>query len=138
VVDREVSRRKVATLRNYLMRLAAFRGFPESEFVANPDVHVLAERYLHLAMECVLDLAAQIVRAEGLSTPSTNAETFDILARAGLLSPELATRLRQWAKFRNVLVHLYLDIDHNVSYRSICHELEDLEAFADLIERRVQ
>lgn len=96
-----------------------------------------AERYLHLAMECVLDLAAQLIRGEGLSTPSTNAETFDILAQAGLMAPGLGHRLRKWAGFRNILVHLYLDLDHRVSYHSICYELGDLEEFADLIESRL-
>ena len=41
----------------------------------------------------------------------------------------LAKRLKGWMGFRNVLVHLYLEIDHDRSYDTICNELGDLEEF---------
>lgn len=131
MVDQEIFSRRLAALRDYLNKLAAFRPLSEAEFIATPAYHDLAERYLHLAMEAVLDLANHAVASEGLRTPETNADVFTVLEEAGALPAPLAEQLRGWAGFRNVLVHQYLSIDHAVSYRAIQHELIDLEAFAD-------
>lgn len=59
----------------------------------------------------------------------TNAAAFEKLAKAGLMESDLAARLQGWARFRNVLVHLYLDIDHARTYRVIQSELGDLSEF---------
>jgi uncharacterized protein YutE (UPF0331/DUF86 family) len=39
--------------------------------------------------------------------------------------------------FRNVLVHLYLDIDHRVSWRAITAERGDLTEFRQAVARVV-
>jgi len=130
MVDREIFSRRLAALRGYLEKLRAFQPTSEQEFRRSPAIHDLAERYLHLAMECVLDLANQAVAEEGLPTPETNQDTFTRLEQAGAIPSDLAARLRSWAGFRNILVHQYLDIDHGIAWNAIQKELGDLEAFA--------
>jgi uncharacterized protein YutE (UPF0331/DUF86 family) len=118
-------------LAGYLTRLRAFRDVTREEFVAEPSLHDLAERYLHLAVEAGLDLANHWIAGAGLPTPDANRDTFTTLERAGELAPDLAERLRGWAGFRNILVHEYLAIDHGVAYRAIVDELGELDALAD-------
>lgn len=130
MVDQEIFSRRLEALHGYLEKLKAFREADEEEFVREPALHVLAERYLHLAVEACLDLANHWISDRALPTPDANRDTFTILERAGELSPELADKLRGWAGFRNVLVHDYLEIDHSVAYRAIQKELADLEMFA--------
>ena len=93
-------------------------------------MHQLAERYLHLACEAVLDIANHIIAEEGLPQPGTNKESITILEKEGILSPDLAERLRKWMGFRNVLVHLYMEIDHGRVYDAMSEDLGDLEEFA--------
>jgi uncharacterized protein YutE (UPF0331/DUF86 family) len=131
MVDREIFSRRLAALRDYLMKLKAFRGTTEQEFRSSPAIHDLAERYLHLAMECVLDLGNHFLADARLPAPETNQDTFSRLGDAGAIGPDLAARLRAWAGFRNILVHQYLDIDHRIAWNAIQNELGDLEAFAD-------
>jgi uncharacterized protein YutE (UPF0331/DUF86 family) len=130
MVDREIFSRRLAALRGYLEKLRAFQQTSEHEFRGSPAIHDLAERYLHLAMECVLDLGNHYAAEEGLPTPETNQDTFTRLEQAEAISPGLAARLRSWAGFRNILVHQYLDIDHGIAWHAIQNELGDLEAFA--------
>jgi uncharacterized protein YutE (UPF0331/DUF86 family) len=130
MVDREIFSRRLAALRGYLEKLRAFQGTSEQEFRGSPAIHDLAERYLHLAMECVLDLGNHFVADQGLPTPETNQDTFTRLEQAGAIPPPLATRLRAWAGFRNILVHEYLDIDHGIAWQAIQKGLVDLESFA--------
>lgn len=130
MVDREIFSRRLDGLHGYLARLKAFREASQEEFVREPALHDLAERYLHLAVEACLDLASHWIAERGLATPDSNRDTFTVLERAGELAPVAAERLRGWAGFRNVLVHDYLEIDHAIAYRAIRDELGDLDSFA--------
>jgi uncharacterized protein YutE (UPF0331/DUF86 family) len=130
MLDREIFSRRLEALHGYLQRLKAFRGADEQEFLREPALHDLAERYLHLAVEACLDLANHWIADRALATPDTNRDTFTVLENAGELAPELADRLRSWAGFRNILVHEYLRIDHAIAYHALRDELADLEAFA--------
>jgi len=130
MVDREIFSRRLDALHGYLTKLRAFRDADEAEFVREPALHDLAERYLHLAVEAALDLANHWIADRTLPTPDANHDTFTVLERAGELTPDLAEPLRGWAGFRNILVHEYLDIDHAIAYRAIRDELGDLERLA--------
>ena len=130
MVDREIFSRRLEALADYLQRLAAFRNVAEAEFIQEPALHHLAERYLHLAVEAVLDLGNHWIADRGPPTPDANRDTFTVLENAGELGLDLAESLRGWAGFRNVLVHEYLPIDHAIAYRAIREELDDLESFA--------
>jgi len=130
MVDREIFSRRLEALHGYLEKLRAFLDADEEEFVREPALHDLAERYLHLAVEACLDLANHWISDRGLPTPDANRDTFTTLEKASELSPELAEKLRGWAGFRNILVHEYLEIDHLIAYRAIQHELGDLDDFA--------
>lgn len=137
MVDRESFSRRLEALRGYLADLAAFREASEQEFVAEPALHHLAERYLHLAIEACLDLANHWIAEKALPTPDADRDTFTVLEKEGELTPDAAERLRGWAGLRNVLVHEYVDIDHSITYRAIREELGDLEALADWAAERL-
>ena len=130
MVDLDVVGRRLGALEGYIARLREFRAVPRDDFLAQPDVHHLAERYLHLATECVLDLAQHLISDLGLRHPEGYRDTMRVLAEAEVLQPELAQRLEGWMGFRNVLAHLYLEIDHGIAYSVIENDLEDLEHFA--------
>jgi uncharacterized protein YutE (UPF0331/DUF86 family) len=110
---------------------------PEAEFVREPALHDLAERYLHMAVEACLDLANHWIADRSLPTPDANRDTFTALENAGELPGSLADRLRGWAGFRNILVHEYLDIDHAIAHRAIRDELGDLEELAAWAARKL-
>lgn len=52
-----------------------------------------------------------------------------MLEENGVLSQEVALKLRQMAKFRNRLVHLYGDIDDAYVHNFILNNLEDIQNF---------
>lgn len=130
VVDAEVLRRRLDHLLGNLERLKRFEGMEKAAFLADPAVHDLAERYLHLAVEACLDIANHFIADRGYEVPATYRDAFAILERHGDVEPGLARRLQGWAGFRNVLVHGYVDIDHGVSYDAVQRDLQDLRNFA--------
>ena len=129
MVDQEIFSRRLDALDSYLDRAAALGKVDETTFLADPAIHDLAERYLHLATEAAIDLANHWISTVGLRPPETNRDTFSVLEEAGEVSSDLAEKLRGWAGFRNVLVHQYANIDHATSYRAIRDHLGELRSF---------
>ncbi len=66
---------------------------------------------LEVASQCAIDLALVLVSKRGLAVPQSYREAFFLLARDGLISPELAGALGRWAGLRNLLVHVYTALD---------------------------
>lgn len=135
MVDRRKLSSRLDALEGYLLELRSFRSISREEFLKNPSVHHLAERYLHLACECVLDIAQHVIADEGYRQASMYRDAMAVLEEEGLLEPGLAGRMKNWVGFRNVLVHLYLEIDHGRVYEAIQHDLGDLEEFAAAMSR---
>ncbi len=129
MVDQEIFSRRLDALRGYLTKLNAFKGIPREEFVAQPAIHDLAERYLHLMMECVLDLGNHYLADRDLGIAETNRDIFLLLNGAGELEASLAKDLAQWAGFRNVLAHEYLKLDHAISWEAIQSRLAAIGSF---------
>ncbi len=133
MVDHETLARRLRALEDYENKLANFASFSEEEFLREDPLHDLAERYLHLAVECMIDMGNHILSESSCASPDSYREVFAELAKQGLIAPDLAARLQGWASFRNVLAHLYLDIDHRISWRAIRSELGDLAEFREAV-----
>jgi uncharacterized protein YutE (UPF0331/DUF86 family) len=74
---------------------------------------------------------ARIARLEELiePPPSNYADIFRILGRNVLLEEDLASRLGSAAQQRNLLVHLYMEVDDRAVFASLAF-LDDLRQFA--------
>ena len=76
-------------------------------------------------------------RDDRLGEPETSRDVFRLLGKAGLLSGKLTSRLEQMAGFRNVVVHLYQDVDLGIVRDVVENHLGDLLEFAAAIRRRL-
>jgi uncharacterized protein YutE (UPF0331/DUF86 family) len=130
LVDRETFDRRLAKLEQLLRDLRGFATVDEGAFLRDRGLQAQAERWLHLAAECCVDLAHHLIADRGWRTPATYREAFEILRDEGVLRAELAAQMSGWAGLRNVLVHLYLDVDHALLHRVITLELDQLEQYA--------
>jgi len=66
--------------------------------------------------------------------PATYRETFDILSRTGLIPEELAADLSDLAGLRNVLVHIYWDLNLEEIYGILQNDLKTLKSFRDAVK----
>ncbi len=135
MVDQHVLASRLNALDEYLAELKAFARWSREEFLADPHRHHLAERFLHLACESVLDMTQHVISDMGYRQPSDYRDSMEVLREEGILGDDLAQRLKSWMGFRNVLVHLYLKIDHSLTYDAICNDLGDLEEFKERMGR---
>ncbi|RKO67838.1 DUF86 domain-containing protein [Desulfofundulus salinus] len=99
------------------------------EFLADEQRVAASKYYLIVATEAAIDICNHLVARLTGRAPNSYAECFNILSGEHFLSPPLAERLIQMAKFRNLLIHRYVDIDDSKVYHIICNNLDDLELY---------
>jgi uncharacterized protein YutE (UPF0331/DUF86 family) len=95
------------------------------------------EHTLQLAIQAALDVGSHLVSDERLGEPETSRDVFRLLGRSGVVSAELASRLEQMAGFRNVVVHLYQDVDLGIVRDVVENHLGDLLELVAAIRRRL-
>ena len=99
-------------------------------FLADQDSQDIARSRLLTAIEAALNLCYHVAAKKLRRVPEEYAQCFTVLAEANLLSPALAERLAAMARFRNLLVHLYWNVDYGQVYDILQSDLNDLEDFA--------
>jgi uncharacterized protein YutE (UPF0331/DUF86 family) len=90
VVDRDLLRRKLAELSEYVSQVSEYEALTVERYRADWKTPRIVERTLQMAIETYLDIASHVLADRGLRAPSTYAETFEMLVQAGLMSPDLA------------------------------------------------
>ncbi|HXO28431.1 MAG TPA: DUF86 domain-containing protein [Thermoanaerobaculia bacterium] len=92
VVDRDALSSRLDALETYLAELRGFLTGGREEFVREPSLHHLAERYLHLACESVLDISHHVIADQGYRQPGSYKDAIDVLQQEGLLEADLRPR----------------------------------------------
>lgn len=128
--------RKFQQLDEYLAILKAISQTPKETFLKDKIVIGSAKYYLQVSIECCLDVANHIIASEKYRAPKDYSDSFMVLQEEGLISDELGEKLRQMAKFRNRLVHLYGEIDNTYIFEYIIGELKDFNEFKSIIVKR--
>jgi uncharacterized protein YutE (UPF0331/DUF86 family) len=127
---------KFGQLDEFLAILKGMRKTPVGKFLKDKILIGSAKYYLQVSVECCLDIANHIIAAEGLRAPKDYADSFKVLEEQGIFDKKLGMRLRQMAKFRNRLVHLYGEIDNGYVYEFIKKDLQDILDFKSVIATR--
>ncbi len=78
------------------------------------------------ACEQAIDLANHTIKAAKLGIPMESAESFSLLARAGVISSDLEEKLIGMVGFRNVAVHEYQKLDIGIVENIILDGLDEL------------
>ena len=72
-----------------------------------------------------------------LGEPDTSRDVFRLLERGGIVTADLGGRLERMAGFRNVVVHLYQEVDLGIVRDVVENHLDDLLQFATAIRQRL-
>jgi len=134
LVDAEQVGARLERLEAMLEQLEEVRGGGEEAYLADAQRRLATERLLQLSIQTCIDLAAQVVSEQSATAPSSYAEVFKILGDKGVVSAEVAERLASAARQRNLLVHLYMEIDDRAVFASLSF-LDDIREFAAAVER---
>ena len=131
----DVSLAKLATIERCLVRIRAKTG-GDPAAVADLDVQEIVTLNLQRAAQACIDLAAQLIAANGWGLPDTLAGHFRVLREQGVIDGELEGRLKAMVGFRNVAVHDYEALDPAILERVVAEHLDDFAHFADAVRAR--
>ncbi|HSS33365.1 MAG TPA: DUF86 domain-containing protein [Solirubrobacterales bacterium] len=134
MVDASRVEARVQRLEELIERLDEVHRGGEDAYLADEQRRAATERWLQVAVQICIDLGTQLVTEQSARPPSDYSEVFKILGEKGVIPSDLAHRLADAAKQRNLIVHLYLEIDDRAVFASLAH-LDDLREFAASLER---
>ena len=120
---------KLQKLDEYIKYLKEVQKINKNQFVEDYHFFGLAERYLQLSIEILLDVGKLLIVIKGLKRPEENQEIFSALRDEKIISEKLSGNLMGVANFRNILVHDYEKIDREIVYEKLRDNLEDFENF---------
>ncbi|MEA4825342.1 MAG: DUF86 domain-containing protein [Clostridium sp.] len=133
MVKREIVISRVDKLKEYLGYLKSIKQYSKEEYINNPMIYGSSERFLHLAIECVIDIGNHVISDMRYRKPENNRDIFEVLYENKLINEKLKINLCNMAGFRNILVHDYLKIDREIVYEVILNNLKDIEKFIKVI-----
>lgn len=134
MVDASRAEVRIQRLEELIERLDEVRRAGEDAYLASEQQRAATERWLQVAVQICIDLGTQLVSEQSARPPSDYAEVFKILGEKEVIPSELAQRLADAARQRNLIVHLYMEIDDRSVFASLAH-LDDLREFAARLER---
>ncbi len=125
MVNKEVIRKRLNKLDEYVAVLGDLQKYTREEFLENPERYGSAERFLQLAVEALIDLGNHVIADLGLGEVDSYADIPSLLTGEGHLEESAKEKWIQMIGFRNILVHEYLDIDRGIVYDVLKERLGD-------------
>ena len=127
---------RLRKLDSYLRTLRQMQAVPLDEYLNDDNIQTIVERKLQLAIQACMDIASYLIGQLGLTAPDEPHNVFAVLGQEGVISRGLADRMAGMVRFRNILVHDYMEIDATIVHRNLTEELEDFDQFSqEIIDR---
>ena len=138
---------KLIGMSRRLARLFNYRSLTFEEYLQDEDRQASIERYLEIVIQASIDINKMLIKnVETIDLEKlTNTEIFVLAGELGFISSKLATQLALSAGFRNVLAHVYDNIDPEVVYRALQlsvvqypQYIQQIQTYLDLLEANEQ
>lgn len=118
--------------------LARYRNRPPQKLAQETDVVAAIKYQLIVAVQASIDLCNHLSAKLFTQAPTDYADCFRILAKNQVLSDKLVEKMVRWARLRNLLVHLYGEVDNQRLLLETLADLDDLLEYAAAIHSYVQ
>ena len=119
---------KLEEFQGYLDELRALVPANLAQYRNTPTKRA-CERLLQLCVESTIDISKKLVIGNKLGIPSDEADVFEKLRQADILSADMLVLLKKMRGVRNILVHEYTDVDDELIMEVIMRHLGDFERF---------
>ncbi|MBX6395411.1 MAG: DUF86 domain-containing protein [Alicyclobacillaceae bacterium] len=106
-LDRSWVRNRLALMETYADGLKELRKRGKAAFDADPLHRLAAERGLHMAVECVVDVCNHLIDSYAMRDPSSYADILQIMIEEGVFEREWGERFLPVVDLRRRLVRDY-------------------------------
>ena len=127
---------KIKEIEQYLDELVGITPDSLEDYIKDFKTKAACERYAERIIEAVIDLAFLLIKEKRLPLPENDLQAFDILSKNKIISIELAVRLQDAKRIRNILAHEYGEVDDEILFYAIKEELEkDARTFINSVKK---
>ncbi|MFW6111113.1 MAG: type VII toxin-antitoxin system HepT family RNase toxin [Thermoproteota archaeon] len=137
-LERDVIEAKFDIIHRNLRFLRELQTLTADQFVESyRDVQAAKYSLLEI-MEACIDIANYLIALKGFRRAEEYSEMFQVLKEEGIITDKLAIKLGDMARFRNLLVHRYGEIDNKRVLEIIKHNLTDVQEYEKKITEFIQ
>jgi uncharacterized protein YutE (UPF0331/DUF86 family) len=129
----DLVRHRCQEIAESVSRLEKIAEMSQDAFLADQDIRDIASYRLLIAIEAALSICYHISSKQLKKVPENYADCFQLLGDAGLIPLDLSANLQQMARFRNLLVHVYWEVEEGVVYDIIRSHLRDLRQYCQAV-----
>ena len=137
VLDEDIILERISKVEKFLIELEEIKklNFEDASQLRNL---LATERLLQISIQSCIDIGNHIISVKNFKKPETYSEIFEILKKEKVISEKLADKLIEMTKFRNILVHFYIEIDEKIVYDIVQTNLDDFRDFIKEIRKLLE
>jgi|UniRef100_A0A7C1CF22 Uncharacterized conserved protein len=115
--------------------LEELRNYEIDKFLTDLKLLSIAERNIQVCTEFIVDFSSYILSKLKVEVPDTYREIIRKVREEGIIDENLEKKLQGIVGLRNIIVHMYADIDAEIIYDNLEDIIQTLrEAAAKLLE----
>lgn len=128
-IDIEKIKQRVTEIRENIEKIKKYSSLPEKEFWKD-ERNILSIKHLLLeSIESCGNICVHILANKIFKAPSSFAECFENLYKSNVISEDVSDKLIRMARFRNILVHRYWQINDQKVLDYAKNNLDDFNYF---------
>lgn len=129
MISEEIIHAKIDIIEENLKLLKEISAEEFESFSKNYRDIQAAKHSLQEAIEACLDIGNHIIAEKRFRRAEDYKDIFEILEEQGIIKSNLSKRLQEMAKFRNILVHRYGELDLKRIFVVISENLSDIQEY---------
>ena len=133
MVDKTLILRKLSELDEYYRQIKEYEKITVAQYSDDWKIQRIIERTLQMMIETCVDIASHIIADQEYRVPKSYSDTFKILYEEKIVSEHLHNALVKMAKFRNIVVHHYDNVDAEIVIGILRKDLRDFTSYKDAI-----
>lgn len=130
--------KRLLLLDENLKKLKLEKTISLEEYLKNYRTRAVIERLLQITIEDCISIGNMIISFENFKKPETYADIFIELAANNIIPENLKEEFVKIARFRNMLTHIYWEINDKLVYEIIQKHPCDFDAFIKNIKLYIE
>jgi len=133
MVDKALVLRKLSELEEYLGQIREYTNITVEQYSSDWKIQRIIERTLQIMIETCVDVAGHIISDRQYRIPKSYADTFRVLHEENILEKDLFETMDKMAKFRNIVVHNYDEVETSIVVMILTKHLDDFLTYKNAI-----
>ena len=128
-IERDIVLNRFKKMDELIQYLEEIKKKNKDEFLSNYLIYLRAQRALEICINICIDIGNHILSLNKNGKPETYSDIFVELSKLDIINKELEEKLIKMIKFRNLLGHLYMEINNEKIYEILQENLGDFNIF---------